>query len=159
HRWRLTVPFAGSRDGRDGLAPTLEEMQRLLDERAPRPVTVSDPSWLVSFRCHRRSASAHRVDRVLLAGDAVHVHSPAGGQGLNTGMLDAHNLGWKLALVATGLAGDALLDSYGTERRPVAQEVLALTHALVRYGTLSHPVSRRVRDVVMPALARSPVIQ
>jgi 4,5-epoxidase len=94
-----------------------------------------------------------------LAGDAVHIHTPAGGQGLNTGMLDAHNLGWKLALVASGRAPDGLLDTYGTERRPVAEEVLELTHVLIRYGTMSHPVKRRVRDIVVPALARTPVIQ
>jgi len=81
HRWRLTLPFAGQRGEQ---APTLAEIQRLTSQRAPRPVTVSDPTWLASFRCHRRSASAYRRGRVLLAGDAVHIHSPAGGQGLNT---------------------------------------------------------------------------
>ena len=156
HRWRLTLPFAGNRNRQ---APTLTEIQELTDQRAPRPVTVSDPTWLANFRCHRRSASAYRRGRVLLAGDAVHIHSPAGGQGLNTGIMDAHNLGWKLALVASGRAPDALLDSYGTERRPVAEDVLKLTHALVRYGTMNHPVKRRVRDLVVPALGRSPVIQ
>jgi len=83
-------------------APTLEEIQQLTDQRAPRPVTVSDPAWLANFHCHRRSASAYRRGRVLLAGDAVHIHTPAGGQGMNTGITDAHNLGWKLALVASG---------------------------------------------------------
>jgi 2-polyprenyl-6-methoxyphenol hydroxylase-like FAD-dependent oxidoreductase len=156
HRWRLTLPFAGSR-GRQ--APTLAEIQQLTDQRAPRPVTVSDPTWLANFRCHRRSAGAYRRGRVLLAGDAVHIHTPAGGQGLNTGIMDAHNLGWKLALVASGRASDTLLDSYGAERRPVAEDVLKLTHALVHYGSLSHPVKRRVRDIVVPALGRSPVIQ
>jgi FAD binding domain len=156
HRWRLTVPFAGDRGEQ---APTLAEIQHLTSQRAPRPVTVSDPTWLAVFRCHRRSASACRRGRVLLAGDAVHIHTPAGGQGLNTGMLDAHNLGWKLALVASGRAPDALLDTYGAERRPVAEEVLRLTHALVHYGTMSHPVKRRVRDVVVPALGRSAAIQ
>ena len=155
-RWRLILPFAGSRSGQP---PTLEEIQQLTDQRAPQPVTVSDPTWLANFRCHRRSASAYRRGRVLLAGDAVHIHSPAGGQGLNTGMLDAHNLGWKLALVASGRAPDALLDSYAAERGPVADEVLKLTHALVRYGTLSHPVKRKVRDVVVPAAGRTGVIQ
>jgi 2-polyprenyl-6-methoxyphenol hydroxylase-like FAD-dependent oxidoreductase len=156
HRWRLTVPFAGDRGEQP---PTLAEIQHLTSQRAPRPVTLSDPTWLASFRCHRRSASARRRGRVLLAGDAVHIHSPAGGQGLNTGILDAHNLGWKLALVASGRAAEVLLDTYGAERRPVAEEVLRLTHALVRYGTISHPVKRRVRDVVVPALGRSAVIQ
>ena len=156
HRWRLTLPFAGERGDQ---APTLAEIQHLTSQRAPRPVTVSDPTWLASFRCHRRSASAYRRGRVLLAGDAVHIHSPAGGQGLNTGMLDAHNLGWKLALVASGRAPDTLLDSYGAERGPVAEEVVGLTHALVHYGTMTHPVKRRVRDVVVPALGRSAAIQ
>jgi 2-polyprenyl-6-methoxyphenol hydroxylase-like FAD-dependent oxidoreductase len=156
HRWRLTLPFAGSRSGQ---APTLEEIQRLTGQRAPEPVTVSDPTWLATFRCHRRSASAYRRGRVLLAGDAVHIHTPAGGQGMNTGIIDAHNLGWKLALVASGRAPDALLDSYGAERRPVAEEVLKLTHALVHYGSMSHPVKRRVRDLVVPALGRTTVIQ
>ena len=156
HRWRLTLPFVG---GRAAQAPTLAEIQHLTDQRAPRPVTLSDPTWLANFRCHRRSASAYRRGRVLLAGDAVHIHTPAGGQGLNTGMLDAHNLSWKLALVASGRTSDALLDTYGTERRPVAEKVLELTHVLIRYGTMSHPVKRRVRDIVVPALGRTPVIQ
>jgi 2-polyprenyl-6-methoxyphenol hydroxylase-like FAD-dependent oxidoreductase len=156
HRWRLTLPFAGSRSG---LAPDLAEIQRLTDQRAPERVTVSDPTWLANFRCHRRSASAYRRGHVLLAGDAVHIHTPAGGQGMNTGITDAHNLGWKLALVASGRAPDALLDTYGTERRPVAEQVLRLTHTLVRYGTMTHPVQRRVRDVVVPALGRNAMIQ
>ena len=156
HRWRLTLPFAGSRGGE---VPTLAEIQRLTDQRAPEPVTVSEPTWLANFRCHRRSATAYRRGRVLLAGDAVHIHTPAGGQGMNTGIMDAHNLGWKLALVASGRAADDLLDSYGTERRPVADEVLKLTHALVRYGTISQPVKRRIRDIAVPALGRTTVIQ
>ena len=156
HRWRLTLPFAGDRGGQP---PTLAEIQQLTNERAPKPVTLSDPSWLANFRSHRRSASAYRSGRVLLAGDAVHIHSPAGGQGLNTGVTDAHNLGWKLALVASGRAPDALLDSYGRERGPVAEQVLKLTHALVRYGSLSQPVKRLARDAVVPALAGSAVIQ
>jgi 2-polyprenyl-6-methoxyphenol hydroxylase-like FAD-dependent oxidoreductase len=157
HRWRLTLPFAGNRDAQ--APPTLEEIQRLTDQRAPRPVVVSDPSWLACFRSHRRSASVYRQGRALLAGDAVHIHSPAGGQGLNTGVMEAHNLGWKLALVAADRAPDALLDSYGAERRPVAEEVLRLTHALVHYGTLTQPVRRRARDAVIPALGRSQIIQ
>src|SRR6516162_6305986 len=156
HRWRVTLPFAGNRDAQ---APTLEEIQRLTAQRAPRPVAVSDPSWLACFNSHLRSASAYRRGRVLLAGDAVHIHSPAGGQGLNTGILDAHNLGWKLALVASGRAPDALLDTYGAERRPVAEDVLKLTHWLVHYGSMSHPIKRGIRDIVVPALGRTAVIQ
>ena len=64
---------------------------------------VSDPTWLASFNCHRRSTDVYRRGHVLLAGDAVHIHTPAGGQGMNTGITDAHNLGWKLALVAAAV--------------------------------------------------------
>ncbi|HEY6278986.1 MAG TPA: FAD-dependent monooxygenase [Streptosporangiaceae bacterium] len=156
HRWRVTLPFAGSRPAQ---APTLAEIQELTSQRAPEPVTVSDPTWLANFHCHRRSADAYRRGRVLLAGDAVHIHSPAGGQGLNTGMLDAHNLAWKLALVASGRAPETLLDSYETERRPVAEEVIRLTHALVHYGTLTSPIKRRIRDITVPAFGRTAVIQ
>jgi hypothetical protein len=88
---------------------------------------------------------------VLLAGDAVHIHTPAGGQGMNTGITDAHNLGWKLALVAAGRVPGQLLDTYGREREPVAAQVLGLTHALVRFGTMTHPVKRALRDTIIPA--------
>jgi 2-polyprenyl-6-methoxyphenol hydroxylase-like FAD-dependent oxidoreductase len=118
HLWRVILPYAGDR-GRQ--APTVEEIQRLVGERAPEPVPVSDPAWLATFRCQRRSASAYRRGRVMLAGDAVHIHSPAGGQGMNTGIMDAHNLGWKMALVASGRSPDGLLDTYGQERGPWPQ--------------------------------------
>jgi 2-polyprenyl-6-methoxyphenol hydroxylase-like FAD-dependent oxidoreductase len=148
HRWRLVVPFAGDRAPG---APDLGEIQRLVDQRAPEPVVASDPTWLASFNCHRRSTNTYRRGHVLLAGDAVHIHTPAGGQGMNTGITDAHNLGWKLALVAAGRAPDQLLDTYGAEREPVAEQVLGLTHTLVRFGTMTHPVKRALRDAVIPA--------
>jgi len=151
HRWRLVVPLAGDRPPGP---PDLGEIQRLADQRAPERVTVSDPTWLASFHCHRRSTDTYRRGRVLLAGDAVHIHTPAGGQGMNTGITDAHNLGWKLALVASGRAPAQLLDSYGRERAPVAAQVLGLTHALVRFGTMTHPVQRALRDAIVPAAVR-----
>ena len=119
---------------------------------------MSDPTWLAYFRCHRRSASAYRRGRVLLAGDAAHVHSPAGGQGLNTGVQDAYNLGWKLARVLRPVRPR----DCSTATRPNGGRWpgrLKLTHALVRYGTMSHPVKRRVRDIVVPALGRTRPIQ
>jgi 2-polyprenyl-6-methoxyphenol hydroxylase-like FAD-dependent oxidoreductase len=156
HVWRLVLPYAGDRDQRP---PTLEEIQQLVDLRAPERVIVSDPTWLATFRCQRRSTNAYRRGRVLLAGDAVHIHTPAGGQGMNTGIMDAHNLAWKLALVASGCAADWLLDTYGEERGPVAAQVLALTHALVRFSTMSHPLKRALRDTILPAASRLPAIQ
>jgi hypothetical protein len=143
----VILPYAGDRGRR---APTLEEIQRLVGERAPGPVLVSDPAWLATFRCQRRSTHAYRRGRVMLAGDAVHIHSPAGGQGMNTGIMDAHNLAWKLALVASRHSPDSLLDTYGQERGPVAADVLALTHTLVKLGTMTHPVQRALRNTIVP---------
>jgi 2-polyprenyl-6-methoxyphenol hydroxylase-like FAD-dependent oxidoreductase len=156
HLWRVILPYAGERDRR---APTLEEIQRLVGERAPEPVPVSDPAWLATFRCQRRSTHVYRRGPVMLAGDAVHIHSPAGGQGMNTGIMDAHNLAWKLALVASGQAPERLLDSYGQERGPVAADVLALTHTLVRLGTMTHPMQRAVRNTLVPTAGRLAPLQ
>jgi 2-polyprenyl-6-methoxyphenol hydroxylase-like FAD-dependent oxidoreductase len=154
--WRLVAPFAGERAPG---APTLEEMQAIVDSRAPLKLQLSDPSWLATFQCHRRSTNTYRRGRVVLAGDAVHIHTPAGGQGMNTGMMDAHNLGWKLALVAGGEAPEGLLDTYGEERGPVARQVLQLTHGLVRFGTLTVRWQRRARDLTVPLLSRTPPVQ
>src|SRR5579859_3701180 len=159
HRWRVILPFAGERDPGGPAAPTLEEIRQLVGERAPEPVPVSDPAWLATFRCHRRSTNVYRRGRVLLAGDAVHIHSPAGGQGMNTGIMDAHNLAWKLALVAGEGAPDELLDSYGAERGPVARDVLALTHALVTLGTVTHPGPRAARNLLVPLAGRLAPVQ
>ena len=152
----MILPYAGERDRRP---PTLEEIQRLVGERAPEPVPVSDPAWLATFQTQRRSTHVYRRGRVLLAGDAVHIHSPAGGQGMNTGIMDAHNLAWKLALVASGHSPEELLDSYGQERGPVAADVLALTHNLVKLGTMTHPVQRALRNTIVPIAGRLTPIQ
>jgi 2-polyprenyl-6-methoxyphenol hydroxylase-like FAD-dependent oxidoreductase len=156
HVWRLVFPYTGDR-GRQ--APTLQEIQQLVDQRAPEPVRVSNPSWLANFGCSLRSAPEYRRGRVMLAGDAVHVHSPAGGQGMNTGMQDAHNLAWKLALVISGRSPESLLDTYAEERGPVAAQVLSLTHALVQLGTVRNPFKRTLRDIVVPFASRIPPIE
>ena len=88
---------------------------------------------------------------MLLAGDAVHIHSPAGGQGMNTGMQDATNLTWKLAAVLRGPVPDQLLDSYGQERAPVAAHVLGFTQNMVRFGTMARSLKRTLRDASLPA--------
>jgi 2-polyprenyl-6-methoxyphenol hydroxylase-like FAD-dependent oxidoreductase len=155
-RWRLVMANAGDRGGQP---PAFAEIQELAAERAPRPIEVRDPGWLSSFRCHLRSASSYRRGRVLLAGDAAHIHSPTGGQGMNTGMMDAHNLAWKLALVAHGRAPDALLDTYGQERVPVASGVLEFTDKLTALMTMRSRAKRAVRDTVLPVVSRVPVLQ
>jgi hypothetical protein len=93
-----------------------------------------------------------------LAGDAAHIHSPAGGQGMNTGMQDVFNLGWKLAAVINGDAGDTLLDSYEAERAPVADGVITFTNRLTKAGTLSG-TPRRIRDVLIRIISRIPAAQ
>ncbi|WP_344856062.1 FAD-dependent oxidoreductase [Amycolatopsis ultiminotia] len=104
-------------------------MQAILDRRSGRTgIRLHEPEWSSLWRANIRLADRYREGRVFLAGDAAHIHSPAGGQGMNTGIQDAYNLGWKLAAVTKG-ASPALLDSYEAERRPVAADVLALSNA------------------------------
>ncbi|MFJ1767464.1 FAD-dependent oxidoreductase [Amycolatopsis sp. NPDC088138] len=107
----------------------LANMQAVLERRSGRTdIRLHEPEWSSLWRANIRLAGRYRAGRVFLAGDAAHIHSPAGGQGMNTGIQDAHNLGWKLAAVANG-ASPALLDTYEAERRPVAADVLALSNA------------------------------
>lgn len=108
--------------------PTLAHLQAAVDRLMPGAI-LSDLRWSSIFRISIRLAEAYRQGRVFLAGDAAHIHPPTGGQGMNTGIQDAYNLAWKLALVAKGAAAEDLLASYEAERRPVGQEVLERTVA------------------------------
>jgi 3-(3-hydroxy-phenyl)propionate hydroxylase len=117
-----------------GDAPSLEDLKTALMAVYGTDFGVHNVTWLSRFSDMARQADAYRERRVLLAGDAAHVHSPAGGQGLNTGVQDAVNLGWKLAQVARGTAPDSLLDSYHAERHPVAARVLKNTLAQTALG-------------------------
>ena len=139
--------------------PGLEDVQALLDHRAPPGLTVRDPRWMSWFHISYRMTPHYRHGRTFLAGDAAHIHSPIGGQGMNTGIQDAYNLGWKLALVTSGGAPESLLDSYEVERRAVAEGVLAMTRALTEkaeaYMTL--PAEARAslsRHVMLPEAER-----
>jgi 3-(3-hydroxy-phenyl)propionate hydroxylase len=111
--------------------PTAEELRARLIEVYGTDYGIHDVSWLTRFTDATRQAAAYRLGRVLLAGDAAHVHSPVGGQGLNTGVQDAVNLGWKLAQVVKGISPDGLLDTYHDERHPVGAGVLRTTMAQV----------------------------
>jgi 2-polyprenyl-6-methoxyphenol hydroxylase-like FAD-dependent oxidoreductase len=105
----------------------LGDLQAVVDRATRASVKLRDPVWLSHFRLHHRQAARYRSGRLLLAGDAAHIHSPVGGQGMNTGIQDAWNLGWKLALVVTGRASEDLLDTYATERWPVGRALLRYT--------------------------------
>ena len=141
-------------DMQQHMNPTQDELQAVLDRRIGG-IRVVRSHWLTSFEIHRARVPAYRWGRVFLAGDAAHIHSPAGGQGMNTGMQDAFNLAWKLAAVIGGQAGQPLLDSYEAERIPVADGVIAFTDRLTRAGTLSG-VPRRIRDLVIRMLSNVP---
>jgi len=127
--------------------PTLEEMQGIMDRRGPGGVKASSPVWLASFRINERKVHDYRVGRVFLAGDAAHIHSPAGGQGMNTGMQDACNLAWKLALVhRMGCAESPLLDSYSQERSEVGEQVLKGAGRITMVGTMKGDVKQAIRN-------------
>ena len=107
--------------------PTLDQVRDVVRHFVPVPATVSELRWSSAFRISHRIVPRYRVGRVFLAGDAAHVHPPTGGQGMNTGLQDAYNLAWKLALDVKGLAHPGLLESYNAERRPVGQAVVSRT--------------------------------
>ncbi|MFD7900375.1 rifampin monooxygenase [Streptomyces sp. NPDC059743] len=126
--YRVIVPAEGVAEDRT-TAPTFEEFKQRLRAFAGTDFGVHSPRWLSRFGDATRLAERYRTGRVLLAGDAAHIHPPTGGQGLNLGIQDAFNLGWKLAAEVNGWAPEGLLDSYHTERHPVAADVLDNTRA------------------------------
>jgi 2-polyprenyl-6-methoxyphenol hydroxylase-like FAD-dependent oxidoreductase len=130
--------------------PTLEQVQDILDKRYPGKPKATDPIWLSGFRINERKVKDYRSGRVFLAGDAAHVHSPAGGQGMNTGMHDACNLAWKLAMVVRGTASESLLDTYSPERSPIADEVLKLTGKATEIATLQGDFAQSIRNHIAP---------
>jgi hypothetical protein len=155
--WRMagmrpTVPSANEHE-QEALEPSLADLQAIAVAFTGGSLRLRDPVWLTYFRLHHRHATRYRAGRVFLAGDAAHVHSPAGAQGMNTGIQDAWNLGWKLALVSKGVADEALLDSYEAERRPVGRLVLRFTDRATRIATSPSPLLRLLRTQVVPRLA------
>ena len=154
-RYRI-IADAGTAPRHD---PTLEEIQALVDRRGPGGLVLSDPVWLSGFSINERKVNAFRAGRAFVAGDAAHIHSPAGGQGMNTGMQDAFNLAWKLALVERGAANPALLDSYSVERSAVAEQILADSGRLTRVATLHGAIAQHLRNFVAHRLLGLPFLQ
>jgi 2-polyprenyl-6-methoxyphenol hydroxylase-like FAD-dependent oxidoreductase len=143
---RVIVPAAEVAEDR-AVPPTLEEFRHQLRAIAGTDFGVHSPRWLSRFGDATRLADRYRAGRVLLAGDAAHVHPPTGGQGLNLGVQDAFNLGWKLAAAVAGWAPAGLLDSYELERRPVAASVLVNTRAQMELMS-TEPGPAAVRQVI-----------
>lgn len=132
--------------------PTLAEVQAMIDRRAGGGFQAVDPVWLANFRINERKVGDYRRGRVFLAGDAAHIHSPAGGQGMNTGMQDAVNLAWKLAMVEREQAAGALLNSYSPERSAVGEMVLRNAGRLTDLATLAHPAAQAARNLALRIL-------
>jgi 2-polyprenyl-6-methoxyphenol hydroxylase-like FAD-dependent oxidoreductase len=156
-RFRL-IGTASSSDDKE-VAPTLDEITSLFAARSGTAAAVTDPQWLARFRVHCRQVEKYRDDRVFLAGDAAHIHSPVGGQGMNTGIQDAHNLAWKLALVHSGKARGLLLDSYEKERHGVGQAILRGTDAATKVITLKSSLARSVRNEVARFMTSFELVQ
>ena len=155
--WRmqsLRPPPTSAGDDRELKAcePSLAELQAICDRYTGGTLGLRDPVWTTYFRLHHRQATRYRADRVFLAGDAAHVHSPAGAQGMNTGIQDAWNLGWKLALAVRGVALATLLDSYEPERWPVGRFVLRLSDRASRIAISDSRFVGLIRMQIAPRL-------
>ncbi|MFF5786177.1 FAD-dependent monooxygenase [Streptomyces sp. NPDC012693] len=162
--WYRVMGWSRTRQVPDSEPVDLDEVRDIARRALGTDHGMHDPRWISRFHSDERQAPAYRVGRVLLAGDAAHVHSPAGGQGMNTGLQDAANLSWKLTAVLRGDAPDpeALLDSYQSERHPVGTMVLRSSGAIVRLAMAHTPLTRAARSLaarllsaVRPASARA----
>ncbi|WP_018545082.1 FAD-dependent monooxygenase [Streptomyces sp. LaPpAH-108] len=134
----------------------LAEIKEITRQALGRDYGMHDARWMSRFHSDERQVPSYRVGRVFLAGDAAHVHTPAGGQGMNTGLQDAANLSWKLAAVLHGRSDPALLDTYQSERHPVGRAVLRSSGGIVRLamGMAKHPWSQAARQSLAPLLSR-----
>lgn len=164
--WRLlTVSPSRHRDAHDGERPDLAALQAITDRFTGGALRLGAPTWTRRITLRRAQAQSYRRGRALVAGDAAHLHSPAGAQGMNTGIQDACNLGWKLGLVASAGAAESLLDTYEVERRPVARRVRRLTDVAFAFeasdvtplpwirGRLAPSVISLLDDRILPPVA------
>jgi 2-polyprenyl-6-methoxyphenol hydroxylase-like FAD-dependent oxidoreductase len=154
--WRI---LADTPDDHPPRPPELRHFAASVADRTPLDPDLRDLRWSSAFVAREGLADRFRHGRVLLAGDAAHSHSPIGGQGMNTGMQDAYNLGWKLAMVASGQAEPGLLDSFEAERRPVARAVVDATSTATRVATRNDLVARRARRHALRLLSRLNTVQ
>jgi FAD binding domain len=138
----------------EGDAPSLDLVKKILRERAPQGIEAHAIRWSSYFRVHHRQATQLRVGRIFIAGDAAHIHSPYGGQGMNTGLHDGWNLVWKLDLALHGRGSDQLLESYTAERRPVIKHVIETTDFLTTAMGTPNKLAQTLRDAVIPMVSR-----
>ncbi|MFI9272033.1 FAD-dependent monooxygenase [Kitasatospora sp. NPDC052896] len=157
--WYRIIAWDRHRQMPDDAPIALEDVRDITKRTIGRDLGMHDPRWLSRFHSDERQVPRYRQGRVFLAGDAAHVHSPAGGMGMNTGLQDAANLGWKLAAVLHGWAGDALLDSYHAERHPVGRMVLRVSHALLTAVTSGSSLVRVLRAALATAVHQLVVVE
>jgi 2-polyprenyl-6-methoxyphenol hydroxylase-like FAD-dependent oxidoreductase len=138
----------------EGDAPSLDLVRQILRQRAPAGIEVTALHWSSYFRIHHRHVGQLRVGRLFIAGDAAHIHSPFGGQGMNTGLQDVWNLAWKLDLALHGHGNEQLLESYAAERLPVIKQVIETTHFLTRAMGTPNRWAQMLRDAVIPMVSR-----
>jgi 2-polyprenyl-6-methoxyphenol hydroxylase-like FAD-dependent oxidoreductase len=143
-----TIPDA------EGDAPSLELVRQIMKQRAPAGIEAYSLHWSSYFHIHHRHVAQLRQGRIFLAGDAAHIHSPFGGQGMNTGLHDAWNLVWKLDLVLKGHGNEQLLDSYSTERLPVIRHVIEISDFMTRAMATPNKFAQALRDAVIPMVSR-----
>ncbi|MCH2181078.1 MAG: FAD-dependent monooxygenase [Mariniblastus sp.] len=148
-RWRVIADGGPVDVDQPRSDPSEEDIQTILDERTALGWTFSNCYWKSEFRINERQIENYVHGRILFAGDAAHVHSPAGGQGMNTGVQDATNLAWKVALVELGAAGPSLLQTYQDERHPVGATVLKVTGRMIKGAMISNPVAQHLRNALM----------
>lgn len=138
----------------EGDAPSLDLVRNILAQRAPRAIEARELHWSSYFHIHHRQVAQLREGRMFIAGDAAHIHSPFGGQGMNTGLHDIWNLVWKLDLFLKGRGNQALLDSYSSERLPVIKSVIEITDRLTKVMGTPHKFAQALRDTVIPVVSR-----
>ncbi|QVL56978.1 MAG: FAD-dependent monooxygenase [Simkaniaceae bacterium] len=148
-RMRVTCELKSEKEGGDPPPVTFELALSILQKRIAPQITMSEPQDISPFMIHNRQVTTYRKGNLFLAGDAAHLHSPAGGQGMNTGIQDAYNLAWKLALVMKGEGEPTILDTYNEERQPIAKSVLKITDKVTKMMTTKTAALSFMRDTVM----------
>jgi len=156
--WHRIFAWDRRRQLPDTAPVTLDDIREVTRRALGTDFGLQEARWMSRFHSDERQAPHYRVGRVFLAGDAAHVHSPAGGQGMNTGLQDAANLSWKLAAAAQGRAPDGLLDTYEGERHPVGRLVLRSSGAIIRMAMVRSRAGRLARNLVGGAALRLPPV-
>lgn len=148
-RWRIIADGGSASTEQPRRDPSEQELQRILAERTGLDWKITQSFWRSEFRVSERQVESYVHGRVVLAGDAAHIHSPAGGQGMNTGIQDATNLAWKIALIEQDAAGPSLIETYQQERHPIGEAVLKTTGRMLKAGMLTNPFAVQLRNLAL----------